>query len=105
MEQARVSAKNMLGQDQVYRSLPWFWSNQYELRLQMLGFSMDGDSQVIRGDIEKEKFAIFYLNKDKVVAVDAVNSPAEFMIGKKLYGKAVDPMNIGNLKFNLENLI
>ena len=105
MEQARVSAKNMLGQDQIYRSLPWFWSNQYELRLQMLGFSMDGDSQVIRGDIEKEKFAIFYLNKDKVVAVDAVNSPAEFMIGKKLYGKAVDPMNLGNLKFNLENLI
>ena len=39
------------------------------------------------------------------MAVDAVNSPAEFMIGKKLYGKAVDPMNLGNLKFNLENLI
>ena len=71
----------------------------------MLGFSKDGDSQVVRGNFEKAKFAIFYLNKDKVVAVDAVNSPAEFMIGKKLYGKAVDRMNLGNLNFNLENLI
>ena len=105
MEQARVSAKNMLGQDQTYNSLPWFWSNQYDIRLQMLGFSVDGDSQVVRGNFEKAKFAIFYLNKDKVVAVDAVNSPAEFMIGKKLYGKAVDRMNLGNLNFNLEDLI
>ena len=105
MEQARVSAKNMLGQDQTYNSLPWFWSNQYDIRLQMLGFSVDGDSQVVRGNFEKAKFAIFYLNKDKVVAVDAVNSPAEFMIGKKLYGKTVDRMNLGNLNFNLENLI
>ena len=52
MEQARVAAANMLGQDRVYLSVPWFWSDQYDLKLQMVGFSSDGDTTVTRGDPE-----------------------------------------------------
>lgn len=105
MEQARVAAANMLGQDKKYASLPWFWSNQYDLKLQMMGFSADGDSQAIRGDIETKKFVVFYLNEDKLVAVDAINSPAEFMIGKKLYGKAVNHTDLSNTNFDLGSLL
>jgi 3-phenylpropionate/trans-cinnamate dioxygenase ferredoxin reductase subunit len=90
MEQARVAAANMVGGDKVYASIPWFWSDQYELKLQMVGFSADGDTQVVRGDMDANAFAVFYLKDDKVVAADAVNSPKEFMICKQLIGKKVD---------------
>jgi 3-phenylpropionate/trans-cinnamate dioxygenase ferredoxin reductase subunit len=90
MEQARVAAANMVGGDKVYASIPWFWSDQYELKLQMVGFSADGDTQVVRGDMDANAFAVFYLKDGKVVAADAVNSPKEFMICKQLIGKKVD---------------
>jgi 3-phenylpropionate/trans-cinnamate dioxygenase ferredoxin reductase subunit len=90
MEQARVAAANMVGGDKVYASIPWFWSDQYELKLQMVGFSADGDTQVVRGDMDANAFAVFYLKDGRVVAADAVNSPKEFMICKQLIGKKVD---------------
>ena len=90
MEQARVAAANMCGGEKTYASIPWFWSDQYELKLQMVGFSADGDSQILRGDKAANKFAVFYLKDGKVVAADAVNSPKEFMLCKQLVGKPVD---------------
>ena len=68
MEQARVAVSNMLGGDKVYASVPWFWSDQYELKLQMVGFSSDGDESVVRGDKAANQFAVFYLKEGKVVA-------------------------------------
>ena len=91
MDQARVSTANMLGDDKTYAAIPWFWSDQYELKLQMVGFSADGDAQVRRGDMASNQFAIFYLKDGKVVAADAVNSPKEFMLCKQLVGKSADP--------------
>ena len=67
------------------------WSDQYELKLQMVGFSADGNREVLRGDMASNQFAVFYLNDNTVVAADAVNSPKEFMICKQLVGKEVDP--------------
>lgn len=90
MEQARVCATNMLGGDQTYASMPWFWSDQYDLKLQMVGFSGDGDDQVLRGDMAQHQFAMFYLKDGTVVAADAINNPKEFMICKQLIGKQVD---------------
>lgn len=105
MEQARVSASNMLGGDKTYASIPWFWSDQYELKLQMVGFSADGDSQVIRGDMASNEFAVFYMNDGKVVAADAVNSPREFMVCKQLVGKAVDAALLADPDTDLKSLI
>ena len=105
MEQARVCASNMLGGDKVYAAMPWFWSDQYELKLQMVGFSADGDEHVVRGSVEDNQFAVFYLNNGKVVAADAVNSPKEFMVCKQLVGKHVDPSLLANPETDLKELL
>ena len=105
MEQARVAAANMAGGDKVYDAVPWFWSDQYELKLQMVGFSADGDTQVLRGDKDANQFAVFYLKDGKVVAVDAVNSPREFMVCKQLYGKPVDPAVLADPDTDLKSLM
>jgi 3-phenylpropionate/trans-cinnamate dioxygenase ferredoxin reductase subunit len=105
MDQARVSTANMLGDDKVYAAIPWFWSDQYELKLQMVGFSADGDSQVLRGDMEKHQFAIFYLKDGKVVAADAVNSPKEFMLCKQMIGKPADPAKLADPETDLKSLL
>lgn len=105
MEQARVAAANMLGGDDTYGSIPWFWSDQYDLKLQMVGFSSDGDTQVLRGDKSANQFAIFYLKDGAVVAVDAVNSPREFMVCKQLYGKTVDQAQLQDTNIDLKTLL
>ena len=105
MEQARVSVSNMLGGDKVYAAMPWFWSDQYELKLQMVGFSADGDTQVVRGSKEENQFAVFYLNDGKVVAADAVNSPKEFMVCKQLIGKSVDVNKLADPTTDLKELL
>ncbi|MBT5789208.1 MAG: FAD-dependent oxidoreductase [Gammaproteobacteria bacterium] len=105
MEQARVSAANMLGGDKAYASVPWFWSDQYELKLQMVGFSTDGDTSILRGDKAANQFAVFYLKDGEVVSVDAVNSPKEFMVCKQLYGKTVDPAALSDTNVELKTLL
>ena len=105
LEQARVAVANMCGQDKVYATVPWFWSDQYELKLQMVGFSADGDSQVVRGDVANNTFAVFYLKAGAVVAVDAVNSPREFMVCKQLYGKQVDVARLADPATDLKSLV
>lgn len=105
MEQARVACANMCGDDKIYAAIPWFWSDQYELKLQMVGFSSDGDTQVLRGDQSENKFAVFYLKDGAVVAVDAVNSPREFMICKQLYGKQVDAEKLADPEVDLKTLL
>jgi 3-phenylpropionate/trans-cinnamate dioxygenase ferredoxin reductase subunit len=105
MEQARVAVANMCGGDKVYASIPWFWSDQYELKLQMVGFSSDGDTQIIRGDMAANTFAVFYLKDNKIVAADAVNSPKEFMICKQLIGKPVDPAVLADPDSDLKTLL
>jgi 3-phenylpropionate/trans-cinnamate dioxygenase ferredoxin reductase subunit len=105
LEQARVAVANMCGKDKVYAAVPWFWSDQYELKLQMVGFSSDGDTQVLRGDMSKNEFAVFYLKDGAVVAVDAVNSPREFMICKQLYGKPVDAKKLADPDTDLKSLL
>lgn len=89
MEQARVAAANMLGGDKVYAAIPWFWSDQYELKLQMVGFSTDADQEVLRGDPATNEFARFYLADGVLIAADAVNSPKEFMACRQLVAKHV----------------
>ena len=105
MDQARTSAANMLGGDKSYAAIPWFWSDQYELKLQMVGFSADGNREVLRGDMASNQFAVFYLNDSTVVAADAVNSPKEFMLCKQLVGKSVDAEVLSDPTADLKSLI
>jgi len=83
-EQARIAAKTICGNKVAYNSLPWFWSDQYDVKLQIAGLSQDYDAIEVRGDNNSRNFCVYYLKDGELIAVDAVNSPKEFMQGKKL---------------------
>jgi len=89
-DQARVAASTLCGKPIQYNALPWFWSDQYDLKLQIAGLSQGYDELVLRGEPrEGRKLAAFYFNRGKLIAVDAVNSPQEFMIGKQLITRQI----------------
>jgi 3-phenylpropionate/trans-cinnamate dioxygenase ferredoxin reductase subunit len=107
-EQASVAAAAVCGKREPYKTLPWFWSDQYDLKLQIAGLSQGHDQVIIRGDIERGRsFAAFYLKEGRVLAVDAVNRPPEFMLGKKIIagGIAVDTSRLGDEGAPLKDLI
>jgi 3-phenylpropionate/trans-cinnamate dioxygenase ferredoxin reductase subunit len=84
IHQAKVAASGMLGSPTTYSEVPWFWSDQYDLKLQIAGLSTGYDEVAIRPGASSHSFAAYYLAHGKVIAVDAVNSPHDFMNGKKL---------------------
>ena len=83
VEQAKSIAASIAGRHKPYQEVPWFWADQYNIKLQIAGISQDHDRRVIRGYPEEEKFAVFYQKEKRIIAVDAINSPKEFMVGKK----------------------
>ncbi len=83
-EQAKAAALNMLGGSEPYRELPWFWSDQYDLKLQIAGIPSNDDQLVVRGSPDEGAFAVFYLADGQLTAVEAVNRPRAFMAGKKI---------------------
>ncbi|MDT0617445.1 FAD-dependent oxidoreductase [Salinisphaera sp. P385] len=107
VDQARTAAATLTGGDQPYNAAPWFWSNQYDLRLQMVGLSEGHDATAIRGNPDDDAFAVFYLKQGKLVAVDAVNMPPAFMAGKKLVGAraAVEPATLIDLDVDLKSIM
>lgn len=84
IEQGKTAAANIVGEPSPYNQVPWFWSDQYDVKMQIAGMSDVHEQFVLRGDPSTRSFSAFYLQQGKIVAVDAVNSPKEFMIGKKL---------------------
>ena len=84
IHQAKVAAATLLGAPVAYAEVPWFWSDQYDLKLQIAGLSTGFDEVVLRGDPATRSFAAFYLRGGQLIAVDAINSPKEFIAGKKL---------------------
>ncbi|CAN5349126.1 FAD-dependent oxidoreductase [soil metagenome] len=99
LEQAKRAACAITGREQPAHEVPWFWSDQYDLKLQIAGLPFDVDELVIRGDPKKAAFAIFHLCEGRVRAVEAVNAPAEFMGGRLLIasGKVVDKARLTDL--------
>ncbi len=105
MEQARVAAANIAGNPTTYASYPWFWSDQYDLKLQMVGFATDRDRSVTRGERDADSFAHFHLKGDVLVGADAVNSPREFMAARQLCGKQVDARALSDSTVDLRSLL
>ncbi len=98
-DQAKSAAASICGKDKVYRSLPWFWSDQYDLKLQIAGLSQGYDEVVIRGDKDAGRsFVAFYLKEGKLISADCVNRPQEFMVSKKIIseGLPVDPARLAD---------
>ena len=98
LEQAKTAASNICGIEEHYSQVPWFWSDQYDLKLQIAGLSAGYDQVVIRGDQGDKKFSCFYLRDGVLIAVDATNSPRDFMQSKSLIAdKAViDPEKLAD---------
>jgi 3-phenylpropionate/trans-cinnamate dioxygenase ferredoxin reductase subunit len=82
--QARAAAATLCGKPQAYDAVPWFWSDQYDLKLQIAGLSQGYDGVVLRGTPESRSFTAFYLKDERIIAADAVNRPKDFMLAKRL---------------------
>src|SRR5690606_17147856 len=93
LEQARQAAAAITGRAAPTPEVPWFWSDQYDIKLQIAGLPHDADRQLVRGDPAAASFAVFHLKGDRIVCVEAVNAPAEFMAGRQMIGRgaAVEP--------------
>ena len=91
VDQAKTVAGVILGQPTPYKALPWFWSNQYDLKLQTAGLNHGYDETVLRGDPRTRSFSLVYLRQGRVVAVDAVNAVKDFVSGKLLIEAGVRP--------------
>jgi 3-phenylpropionate/trans-cinnamate dioxygenase ferredoxin reductase subunit len=83
-DMAATAARHIIGQEQPYRSVPWFWSNQYDLRLQSVGLWLGYDQTVLRGDPDSGSFSLVYLAQGRVIALDCVNATRDYAQGRKL---------------------
>jgi 3-phenylpropionate/trans-cinnamate dioxygenase ferredoxin reductase subunit len=90
LEQARAAAASITGRPVPEAAAPWFWSDQYDLKLQMVGLSEGYDELVIRGKMEASSFIAFYLKDGVVIAADSVNRLGEFMAAKRLVGERME---------------
>jgi 3-phenylpropionate/trans-cinnamate dioxygenase ferredoxin reductase subunit len=106
LEQAKTAASNICGEDLRYEQVPWFWSDQYDIKLQIVGLSEGYDEIVLRGDPADDAFACFYLRERRLIAVDAINSPREFMQAKELIAAhaAPDPGKLADAEIQLRAL-
>ena len=84
VDQAKCIAAAIVGHGQKYQAVPWFWTDQYDISLQMVGLSAGYDQIVIRGEPESRKFSVFYFTRSRLVAIDSVNRPGDHIIGRKL---------------------
>ena len=90
-DQATCVAKQLCGDAQPYHAFPWFWSNQYDLRLQTAGLSVGFDQTILRGDPEARAFSVVYLKGGRVIALDCVNMVKDYVQGRKLVEAKVSP--------------
>ncbi|GAB7554524.1 FAD-dependent oxidoreductase [Novosphingobium sp. 11B] len=95
-DMATCVAKAICGDAKPYKAFPWFWSNQYDLKLQTAGINMGFDQTVTRGDVEGRSFSVVYLKQGKVVALDCVNMVKDYVQGRKLVEAGATP-DIGRL--------
>ncbi len=97
-DMATIAAKTICGEDVEYAATPWFWSNQYDLKLQTVGLSSGHDATVMRGNPATRKFSIVYLKNNKVIALDCVNNARDYSHGRRLVelGVSVDALALAD---------
>ena len=90
-DQATIVAKALCGEPEPYDAVPWFWSNQYDLKLQTVGLSIGHDDLVVRGDPVTRSFSVVYLRQGRVIALDCVNATKDYVQGRALVAGGVRP--------------
>ena len=106
LEQAKQAAAAIAGHAPPGPEVPWFWSDQYDLKLQIAGTPFDAEKLVVRGDPDSASFAVFHLSGSRLMAVEAVNAPAEFMGGRLLIGRKaeVDPVRLADPAITMKQI-
>lgn len=107
LEQAKQAACAITGRPAPAGEVPWQWSDQYDLKLQIAGYAFDVDEVLLRGDPASGKFAVFHLKGDQIQSVEAINSPPEFMMGKQLIGnrKAVSKAKLADPTVSMKEVV
>jgi 3-phenylpropionate/trans-cinnamate dioxygenase ferredoxin reductase subunit len=97
-DQAAIAAKAITGRPEPYEAMPWFWSNQYDLKLQTVGLSVGHDATLLRGDPAGRSFSVLYLLEGRLLALDCVNATRDYVQGRKLIesGIAADPVALAD---------
>lgn len=106
-DMATVVARAITGEPEPYHAVPWFWSNQYDLRLQTVGLSVGHDQEILRGDPASRAFSIVYLKQNRVIALDCVNSVKDYVQGRALVtGRVVaDSRRLADAAVPLKSLV
>ena len=107
LEQAKTAAANICGKTTTYAQVPWFWSDQYDLKLQIAGLSRGYDQVVMRGDPNERSFSCLYLRDGQLISVDAVNSPKDFIQSKALIAShaRIDADTLANTGIHLKDMV
>lgn len=107
VDQARAVAAAIVGRGHPYRAVPWFWTDQFDIKLQMVGLSGGCDRVVTRGNPESGKFSVFYFKDYRLIAVDSINRPGDHMTGRKLLaaGSQPTPEQCGDESVDLKSLV
>ncbi|MDN3646774.1 FAD-dependent oxidoreductase [Pontixanthobacter aestiaquae] len=106
-DMATTTAKSIMGDKQPYHAFPWFWSNQYDLRLQTAGLSLGYDQTILRGDPVDRKFSVLYLKEGRLIALDCVNNVKDYAQGRKLVDARLtaDPDVLADVEIPLKSLL
>jgi len=106
VEQAKTAATNICGGDMAYCQVPWFWSDQYDLKLQIAGLSEGYDDVVIRGNPAERAFSCLYLKDRCLIAIDAINAPRDFVQSKQLIADraVIEPERLADPEITLKEL-
>jgi len=106
IDQAELVAENMLGAGKSYTPVPWFWSDQYDTKLQIAGLNTGYDRIVTRGP-QGDAVSFWYFKGERLLAVDAMNDPRAYMVGKRLLelGRTVAPAAVASPTTNLKALL
>jgi 3-phenylpropionate/trans-cinnamate dioxygenase ferredoxin reductase subunit len=89
-DQAATVARAIVGAAKSYAAMPWFWSNQYELKLQTVGLSHDHDEELVRGDPASSRFSILYRKEGRLIALDCVNMVRDYVQGRLLIERGTE---------------
>jgi 3-phenylpropionate/trans-cinnamate dioxygenase ferredoxin reductase subunit len=90
-DQARLAAGTILGRDDPYAAVPWFWSDIGDMKLQMVGLPAASDSQILSGEPEANRFSVYHFAGDRLMSIDSVNRPADHMLGRRMLAAGYSP--------------
>lgn len=107
VDQAKTVAASMVGDKKPYIQIPWFWSDQYDIKLQMVGSCVGADETVMRGQQAEHSFSVFYFNKGLLIGVDSVNRAKDHMMGRKILNNdlPVSSLQVADESLDLKTLM